>query len=132
MGSKTDMDLVRSIYERWRTGDFSSAEWAHPDIEFTAPDGTETRGLQAMSDGWREFLRAWNDFAAVPEEFEQSGADVLVRTRFTGESAGARFPLTEFPGNALFTIRDGLVVRLALIGHRDDALAELGAPKPGD
>jgi SnoaL-like domain len=131
MGSKADMDLVRSIYARWQNGDFSSAEWAHPDIEFTAPDGTITHGLSAMTDAWREFLRAWSDFAAAPEEFEQSGADVLVSTRFTGQSAGAGFPLAEFPGNALFTIREGLVIRLALIGRREDALAELGAPKPG-
>jgi len=60
--SQENLDLVRSILVDWERGDFSSVEWADPEIELVVADGPEKgvrRGRREMAAGWRGFLGAW-------------------------------------------------------------------------
>src|SRR6266480_3715601 len=83
-----NLDLVRSIYAAWERGDFSATEWAHPEIELVAADGAtpgSAVGLAAMAEGMRNFLSAWENLRAEPEEYrELDGERVLVFVHHTG------------------------------------------------
>jgi hypothetical protein len=56
-----NLDLVRSIHAAWERGDFSSVEWADPEIEFVFVGGPEPgswAGLPRIEEGFRDFLSA--------------------------------------------------------------------------
>jgi ketosteroid isomerase-like protein len=62
--SSANLDLVRSIYAAWERGDWSSMEWADPEIELVAADGpapSARTGAGGVAEGWRSFLSAWED-----------------------------------------------------------------------
>jgi ketosteroid isomerase-like protein len=132
-----NVDLVRSINAAWERGDYTSVEWAHPDIEYVIADGpapSTWRGLAATKEGARDFLSAWQDHRAEAEEFREIDdvrVPVLERTSVRGRSSG--LPLeTHGTSASLFHERDGEVVRFVMYFDRDRALTDLGlAPQTG-
>src|SRR5438094_6183849 len=66
-----NLDLVRSICAPWERGDFSRAEWAHPEIEFVTADGLtpgSCRGPAAMAETFASGnLSAWEDARDSPQ-----------------------------------------------------------------
>jgi hypothetical protein len=72
--ASANLDLVRSIYADWERGDFGSAEWAHPEIEYVHVDGPAPgswTGLARMAEGWGSFLSAWEEFRVEAEEYRE-------------------------------------------------------------
>jgi ketosteroid isomerase-like protein len=127
-----NLDLVRSIYAAWERGDYSSTDWADPDIEFglaDGPDASTWTGLEGMADGWRAFQSTWQDFRAEPTEYlELDEERVLVLVQVIGRATSSGMELTQVPTRqaSLLHIRDGKVTRLLLYWHRENALADLG------
>jgi len=111
-----NLDLVRSIYADWERGDFSSAEWADPEIEFAFVDGPEPgswMGLQQMSARYGEWLNGWKDFRAEPEELiVVDSARILALVHNSGRGRTSGFDMEQQSVANFFEIHDGLVTRI--------------------
>src|SRR5438128_11918250 len=92
-----NVDLVRSIYAAWERGDFSSPDWADPEIEYVVADGTEPgvwKGIPAMSATWRETLRVWEDVHTEVDEYRELDDQRLVEhPRRSGPGRASGFDL---------------------------------------
>jgi ketosteroid isomerase-like protein len=128
--ASANVELVRSVMAQ--RGDYSSAEWAHPEIEFVIVDGPAPgrwTGLAGLAEGFREVLSAWEDFRVQADEYrELDGERVLVLAYYVGRGKTSRVELgqTRARGAGLFHVRDGKVTRLVHYWDRERALADLG------
>jgi len=132
-----NLDLVRSIYAAWERGDFSSTEWAHPEIEFAVAEGPSPglwKGRAGMADGSRDFLRAWEEYRMEAERYRELDGElvlVLDRCRGRGKASGLETGPMRHKGAVLFHISGGKVTRLVVYYDRGRALADLGLAAEG-
>ena len=136
--SSSNLDLVRSIYADWEGGDFGSAEWADPEIEYVVADGPNLRtvvGLAGTPEGMRDFLGTWEELRAEADDYrELDGERVLVLVQASGHGKTSGLDLGEMRTKAaqVFHVRDGKVTRFVFYWDRDRALADLGlSPEDG-
>ena len=132
MTDSANLDLVRSIYADWERGDFSRADWAHPEFEYVVVGGPEPVsgiGLAGMAEAMRGVLSAWEDHcieAVECRELDEERVLVFTRARGRGKASGLDFAQIRAEATDVFHIRDGKVTRLVLHFDRDRALADLG------
>ena len=131
--SQENVEVVRSIYAAWERGDFSSVEWADPEIEYVIADGPQPgrwTGLDGMAQAWSNWLAgAWEDFRVEPEEIRELDDErvlVLVHISAKGRSSGLDLDQMQARGVAVFHVRDSKVTRFIAYWDRDRALADLG------
>ena len=133
-----ELDLVRSIYAEWERGDFSSAEWADPEIEYAQADGPAPgafQGLAAMAAAFRDWLSTWEGWRVEAEEArELDGGRVLVLFNFSGRGKASGLEVGQMwtKGASLFHVSGGKVTRLVQYLDRANALADLGLPAEAD
>lgn len=137
-----NLDLVRLIYADWERGDFSSAKWAHDDVECVIADGPAPgrwKGLTGMAEGWRDFLSAWEYWRCEADEYRELDDErVLVferrsaRAKRSGLQIGKMTRQTQSRGASLFYLRGGKVGRYVTYFDRDRALADLGLTPEGE
>ena len=127
-----NLDLVRSLYADWEGGDYTSSEWAHPEIEWVIVDGPDPgvwRGVAGMADGFRSSMGVWKDVHAEVQEYRELDNDrvlVLERRRARGKASGLELKQMRAEGAVLFHLRDGKVARLAFYWDRERAFADIG------
>jgi ketosteroid isomerase-like protein len=126
--SQENVEIVRRVYEGWARGDFTEGDPFHPEVEFEMPDwpeGSRSRGLDAMQRTWRASLSAWDDFRAEPSDFLDAGEHVVVLTHVNARGKGSGMDVTADTAT-LWTIDAGKVVRLVLYWDATKALEAAG------
>ena len=105
-------------------------ETFHPDIEFredpSFPEAGIYRGREAVRAYAEQFSAEFDAFSWQPEDFLDAGDDqvlVLMRVRGRGKSSGIEIDLR---GGWLYTLKDGVAVRVDAYLDREEALAAAG------
>jgi ketosteroid isomerase-like protein len=127
-----NLDLVRSIYAAWARGDWSSVEWACPDIVYIRADGPAPgswTGLAGMEHGFRDYLSAWETYSFEADAYRELDHErilVLGHQGGRGKTSGLELAQIGTKAAALFHVHGGKVARLVIYTDRDRALADLG------
>ena len=130
--ASANVDLVPLDLRGLGARDFSSVEWAHPEIEFVVADGLSPgsrTGLAGLADGWREFLSAWENWRVEAYEYREIHDErvlVLVHSSGRGKVSGLEIGQPRVDGAQLFHVRSGKVTRLVLYRDREHLFADLG------
>jgi ketosteroid isomerase-like protein len=133
-----NLDLVQSLFVAWERGDFSSAEWADPGIEYVAADGPspgQWEGLTGLVDGWGNWISTWENLRVGGEEYRELDDErilVLVHWSGRGKTSGLELAQIRTKGAGVFHVRDGKVTRVVAYIDRGHAFADLGLTPEGD
>jgi ketosteroid isomerase-like protein len=136
--ASANVDLVRAIFAAWERGDYSSAAWAHPDIEYVVADGPSPgrwTGLAGLAEGFRANLNAWEEFRVKADDYrELDNERVLVLAHYSGRGKTSGLELAQMRAQSanLFQVDAGKVTRFVTYFDHERALADLGLPpEPG-
>jgi ketosteroid isomerase-like protein len=103
-----------------------------PDIEYVNPAGAiepgSRHGVAAFARAAEKMLESWEFWRAEPEEFTTAGDQVAVIVRYQTRGRGSGV-MVEGRESALWTIRDGKVVRYEWFHRPNDALEAAGLRK---
>lgn len=130
--SQENVELVRSISAAHERGDYGSAEWAHPDIEYVIAGGLTAgswNGRAAMAKAAGELFSTSDEHRTVVEELRSLDSErVLMLGHTTGrfKASGIELDAAQRQVAALYQVRDGMVIRHVAYMDRADAPADLG------
>jgi ketosteroid isomerase-like protein len=123
-----NVEQLRALYLEWAQGNFRSGRelFAEDVIYEPMAEGRESyRGREAVSGHMREFLSQWSEFRVEARDLLDAGDVVLVTERQYGKgrTSGIATEMTDF---AVWTFRDGVVVRVRWEADRAAALEAAG------
>jgi ketosteroid isomerase-like protein len=124
--SEQNVEVVRRFYECWSRDEFPGPfELMDPEIEYVNPPGaiepgTRT-GRSAFAQAVDKLLESWDFWHAEPERYTSLGDQVAVVVHYRTRGKGSGIEV-EGRESALWTLRDGKVVRYEWFHGTDDAL----------
>jgi ketosteroid isomerase-like protein len=127
--SSANLDLVRSIYAEWESGDFRSTEWAQPEIEVVMADGPAPGSWKGLGGPFRDVMDVWAEVTVDADEYRELDCErvlVLIHRSGRGRASGLEIGQTQTKGAHLFHVQGGKVTKFVFYWDRDRALADLG------
>ena len=123
--SRENVEALKAVYSKWRTGDFWTPEIFDPEVELSwaaeVPDIQDgSRGLSALAADMRSWLAAWDECRWEADEFIPTQDQVLVLFTARGRGKGSSVDV-EAHWAHLWTFRNGKATRIE--GFTDQAKA---------
>jgi ketosteroid isomerase-like protein len=123
-------DIVRRIYDAWAREDRPGpAELLDPTVEYVNPPGAiepgTRRGLAEFAAAVEKVFEAWEYWRAEIVRIDSVGDRVAVAVRYTARGRGSGLEI-EGRESALWTLRDGKVLRYEWFHDADDAFDHSG------
>ena len=131
--SKASVELLRRFYEFFNQRDLDAVlELCAPEVEvYKDPEVVEMvsaftpRGQERVAQYLRGWLESWDAYLARPQQFLESGEEVVALVQLRARGKGSQFDIEEDMAD-VFSVRKGKIVRLRLYVHPDAALKSIG------
>ena len=127
--SQENVEIVRRITDAYVAGDFETAlSLIDPDVEVDIsmrPDGRGHRGHEGLIEALRTWTGTWEAYRVEIEELIDAGEHVVVIDRQSGRGKASGMPLQQSFA-AVYTVRNGRVIRIAWFTNRAQALEAAG------
>jgi ketosteroid isomerase-like protein len=126
--SEENVEIIRSAFLALADrGVDGLAEFVHPEINWRAMEGApddvgEMHGPEAARRYVEDWYETFDDFTTVPEELLDAGAGSVVAVLHVSGRARVSGITTELGYAALYTLRDGKIVRVREYADREQAL----------
>jgi ketosteroid isomerase-like protein len=128
--SAESIELLRRVYERWESGDFSPDPSFGEDFTIAMgpefPDSGVHAGLEGVAAYMRGFLEPWERLTIEVEELIDSGDLILARVLQSGTGVGSGVAV-ELRYFHLWKFDGAMPVEMETIMHEADARARLQA-----
>ena len=137
--SQDTIQTVRLGYEAWNRGDLDALRSIYSaDVTAEAgelwPASGAVSGPDAIISAFASILAVFEHCQLVPEEYIDRGDVIVVPTIWQGTLVGSDSVIKERV-NAVYTLRDGQICRIAYFDHIEDAMEraalECEAPQTG-
>ena len=128
MVSDHDAAVLKRFYDALNDEDFEAAmDLCASQVEVYLPpevvSAVPPRGHREVSAYLREFIDSWHMYRPQPEDFIQTGDQVVALVHLRARGKGSRFEIEEDVAD-VFKVDEGKISHLRLYVHREHALPQ--------
>jgi uncharacterized protein len=129
--SEENVEVVRKAWEAFKRRDNEAALALYdPEIEIdlrrrVSADARVYYGLEGVQEFFRDFLASFGEWKTEVEEWIDAGDQVIAMVRSYGRGRHSGVPVDMLEAH-LWTVRDGLLLRLQVFATRAEALEAAG------